>query len=71
MNKLLIPIVLLTLITGCAFTRTIYVPSQASVRLREDIKGAKIWVKDSQGKAVPGKMILKEGWFCLSMPDNK
>ena len=71
MNKLLIPIVLLTLITGCAFTRTIYVPSQASVRLREEVKGVKVWVKDSEGKATAGKMTLREGWFCLSMPDNK
>jgi hypothetical protein len=55
--------------SGC-FTRTIYVPDGAPVRLRQDIPNAKVWVSDREGKPVPGKMTLKEGWYCLSDPKD-
>jgi len=48
---------------GC-FTRTIYVPPGKSVRLRQDVT-AKVWVLDSSGKPVPGKMTLREGWHVV------
>ena len=60
------------LLSGCGasapFTRTIYVPDGTPVRLRETIHGAKVWVKDANGQAVPGRMDLPEGWYCL--PDG-
>ena len=61
--KILLPLAAL-LCTGCLFTRTVYVPPGTAVRLRQDVK-AKIWAKDSQGNLVPGKMVLKEGWYVL------
>lgn len=51
------------MMTGC-FTRTIYVPDGKAVRLREKVK-AKVWVLDADGKFVPCKMTLPEGWYCL------
>lgn len=51
--------------SGAPFVRTIYVPDGTPVRLRETIKGAKVWVKDADGQAVPGRMDLPEGWYCL------
>jgi hypothetical protein len=55
--------VLILLIGEGCFTRTVYVPSGKTVRLRQDIKEAKIWAKDSEGKLTPGVLDLKEGWF--------
>lgn len=52
------------LVPGCG-TRTIYVPSGEPVRLRETIRGAKVWVLDKDGKRVAGRMDLPEGWYCL------
>jgi hypothetical protein len=66
--------VLPILLTGCAggapFTRSIYVPHGTPVRLRETIKDAKVWVKDTDGQVVPGKMELPEGWYALPV-DNE
>jgi hypothetical protein len=39
------------------------------VRLRQDVKGVKIWTQDKDKKWVASKMDLEEGWFCLSDPD--
>ena len=55
------------LLPGCG-TRTIYVPSGEPVRLRETIRGAKIWVLDKDGKPVAGIMDLAEGWYVLGDP---
>ena len=58
-------IVLVPTSAGCI--RTVYVPAGTAVRLRETIKDAKVWVKDSNGEAVAGKMDLPEGWYALSV----
>ena len=59
-----------TLLTagGCG-VRTIYVPHGTPVRLRETVEDVKVWVKDADGTAVPGRMNLPEGWYAL--PLNK
>ena len=62
----LIPILLLT---GCV--RTIYVPHGTPVRLRETVKDVKVWVKDSGGEPVAGKMDLPEGWYALPLDDEE
>jgi len=62
----LIPILLLT---GCV--RTIYVPHGTPVRLRETVKDVKVWVKDSGGEPVAGKMNLPEGWYVLPLEDEE
>ena len=59
----LIPIAV-CLFSGCA-TRTVYVPDGTPVRLRETVRDAKVWVLDSGGKPVPGRMALPEGWYAL------
>jgi hypothetical protein len=56
--------------SGAPFVRTIYVPDGTPVRLRETIKGAKVWVKDANGQAVPGRMDLPEGWYCLPVDEE-
>jgi len=56
-------LLLCLLITGC--TRTVYVPHGTPVRLRETVKNAKVWVKNSDGQVVAGMMDLPEGWYCL------
>lgn len=55
-------------VTGCWPPRTIYVPHTVPVRLRETIPKAKVWVKDADGKPVPGRMDLPEGGYYLSDP---
>ena len=67
-RKLLLFLLPILLLTGCA-VRTVYVPHGTPVRLRETIRNAKVWVKDSGGKPVAGRMDLPEGWFCLPVDD--
>jgi hypothetical protein len=74
--KHLIPFLLPVLVlTGCGggapFTRTIYVPHGAPVRLRETVQGVKVWVKDADGTPVAGKMDLPEGWYALPVDDQE
>ena len=59
-----IAIVILSLIMCGCFTRTVYVPDGQPVRLRQRIKNVKVWALDKDGKPVPGRMDLPEGWFC-------
>ena len=61
MIPLLLPILLMA---GCG-VRTVYVPHGTPVRLRETVKDVKVWVKDSAGQPVAGKMDLPEGWYAL------
>ena len=63
----LLPILLLA---GCA-VRTVYVPDGTPVRLRETIHDAKVWVKDSGGKPVAGKMDIPEGWYALPLEEDE
>lgn len=68
--KKLIPFLLpILLLTGCV--RTVYVPYGTPVRLRETVSDVKIWVKDSSGQPVAGKMTLPEGWYALPVPDDE
>ena len=60
----LLAVFLTSFSSGC-FTKTIYVPPGKSVMLRQDVKNVKIWAKDSEGKRVPGKITLKNGWFVV------
>ena len=57
----------IVLAAGCGM-RTIYVPDGTPIRLRATIRGAKVWVLDADGKPVPGRMDLPEGWYCLPVP---
>jgi len=59
----LVPIVV-CLFSGCA-TRTIYVPDGTPVRLRETVRSARVWVLDSDGQPVTGRMDLPDGWYVL------
>jgi hypothetical protein len=55
------------LFLGCA-PRTIYVPSGEPVRLAAPIKSAPVWVRDSSGTWVRGRVNLEEGWYVLADP---
>ncbi|MBN1123937.1 MAG: hypothetical protein JXA82_02940, partial [Sedimentisphaerales bacterium] len=55
---------------GCMRTRTVYIPPGEPVRLRETVKNVKIWTVDKNGKPVPGKVDLAEGWYCLPKPEE-
>ncbi len=70
MIRKLIPLLLpLVLLTGCG-VRTIYVPHGTPVRLRETVKDVKVWIKDTDGQPVAGKMDLPEGWYALPVDDE-
>ena len=64
-KKASLVLIVLLCLPGCFGNRTVYVPSGEPVRLRETVKGAKIWTLDKEGKPVAGKMDLPEGWYCL------
>lgn len=52
---------------GCR-PRSIYVPAGEPVRLRQTVRGAKVWVLGADGRPTPGVMDLPEGWYCLPDP---
>ena len=58
-------VLLLLMAVGCA-PRTVYVPSGEPVRLRETVRNAKVWVLDSEGRPVAGRMDLPAGWYVLA-----
>jgi len=56
---------------GCEHVRTVYVPEGEPVRLRATVRDADVWVKDVDGKTVPGRLDLLEGWYCLSLEEDE
>ncbi len=59
-------------IAGCfGGTRVVYVQSGQPVRLRQTVKQVDIWAEDKDGKSVPGKIDLPEGWYALPDPGPK
>jgi len=63
-------VLILCLVTGCTWTRTVYVPPGEPVRIREEIPGAKVWVMGADGKPVAGEIDIPEGWYAVPPPDN-
>jgi len=55
------------LLPGCG-VKAIYVPDGVPVRLRADVPGVPIWVKDKNGIEQPSTMTLKNGWYAGSLP---
>jgi hypothetical protein len=51
--------------------KVVYVPHGDAVKLRQDIKNVKVWVKTKDGEIVPGKMDLHNGWYCLPLEDDE
>ena len=69
MKKLLV-VFLVVLCSGCSLiTRTIYIPHGQAVRLRQEVKNVKVWVKTKDGEIAEGKITLPEGWYCLPSDD--
>lgn len=69
---ILVLVLSLVVFAGCGRgTRTVYVPHTEPVRLRETVRNVKVWVKDSTGKTIPGRLDLPEGGFYLTMPEPK
>lgn len=67
MRRLLTIFVASAICSGCAiFTRTVYVPDGKTIRLRQDVRNVKVWVKEVGGNTAEGRMDLKEGWYCKS-----
>lgn len=69
-GKTAIVLALCVVLASCA-TRTIYVPDGTPVRLRETVKGAKVWVLDKNQEPVATKMNIPEGWYTLPVPDGE
>jgi hypothetical protein len=61
-------LVLALLCSGCSplFTRTIYVPDGKMIRIRKTVKNWPVWVKDSNGVWVEGRMDVAEGWYAAA-----
>ncbi len=51
--------------------RVMYLDAKTTktVRMRETVKGAKVWVKDSTGATIPAKADLLEGGYYRSTLD--
>jgi hypothetical protein len=65
-------LVVLMAVASCtpSSLRTIYVPPGKSVRLRETVRSAKVWVLDAHGMPQAGVMDLPEGWYALPDPEE-
>ena len=63
----LIPLFIITLmLSSCSIlqgVRTVYIKDAKSVRLRQDVKNAKIWTPTDEG-VVESRMTIPEGWYC-------
>ena len=64
-------LVLMVFLTGCLFTRTIYVSDGTAVQVRKTIKNWPVWVRDKDGKKVAGRMDIPEGWMAMPLPKKK
>lgn len=60
---------ILAIAAGCG-GRVVYVSDGTPVRLRETVKGVKVWVRLTTGEIVPETMDLPEGWYCLPMLED-
>lgn len=54
---------LVLIFIGCATTDVVYVPPGDAVKLRETLKGVKVWIKTTEKITLPGKTDLYEGWY--------
>lgn len=72
LTRMILCLLALTL-AGCStiWTRTVYVPDGKMVRLRQDVKNVKVWVKVSKDDIAQGRMDLHEGWFCKAPPKTE
>jgi len=61
-------VLLLCCFLSACYTKTIYVPDQVPVRLRQELKDVKVWVVAEDGSVYESTMDLKEGWFVISLP---
>ena len=51
---------------GCEMYKTVYVPLNAPVQLRETILDVKVWVFDEDGVRRPGSLPLPEGAWVIT-----
>ncbi len=63
LTLLLVHVSLLGCITR---VQTVYVSPGDPVRLRETIRGVKVWVADPSGRWVESTMDLPDGWYALA-----
>ena len=59
-------VVLSLLFAGCA--RTVYVPNDEPVRIREEIENTPVWVRNAEGEWIAGRIDIPEGWYALPDP---
>ena len=64
-RKLTVGLLTICALSGCAQTNVLYMKPgyTKTVQLRETVKGAKVWVKDSSGVKIPAKADLLESGF--------
>jgi hypothetical protein len=60
----------LVCLNGCG-SHVVMIPPGEPVRLRETIRGAKVWVADKDAREVPAVVDLPEGWYALPDPGEK
>lgn len=71
MNKIKHTIILMSviwLLGGCY--KTVYVEPGDAIRLREPVKGVKVWVKVGEAWEA-SEMTLPEGWYCLYLTEDE
>ena len=64
-RKLTVGLLMMCALSGCSQTNVMYLKPgyTKTVQLRETVKGAKVWVKDSSGVKIPAKADLLESGF--------
>ena len=70
MRKVLLTIIVVLSVSFTGCVRTVYVPHGEPVRLRQTVRNVKVWVRDSRGQMVAGRMDLPEGWYCLPLDEE-
>jgi hypothetical protein len=58
---------MLLMVGGCQKIRTVYVPSGEPVRLAQEVKDCRVWVKTDDGETLRGQFTLQEGWYVVPL----
>ena len=64
--KIVCVFIIFAVIVGCG-GKVIYLDPGDAVRLRQDVKNVKVWVKTKDGEIIPTKTDLKEGGFYMML----
>ena len=59
--------ILILMLAGGCFTKTVYVEAGTPVKLRQSVPNVLVWIPDSKGKLTAGEVTIPEGWWACNL----